>query len=556
MSKISQYIIELEKYEYFPGETVKGSLKLRTIEDIQCRGIRIELKGEGRCRFKSGDDYEDNSMVYAKERITVWGNLYKTPVIDGAGANAIFNPPWSPNEGVLLIPVPRDGSQQLIMRVMDYDWGRKDDLLGEILININDTIAKCQQTGKLTFPLYKGGEVGKGKVTFMIEWSEDPIVRTSIKVHENEPVVKVKVISATGLPKADIFGKNDVYVQGYVPDDVVSAMAMTLPTPEKLAVFQPQSVMIPFQFQLPNDLPSSNEVKSRNYVRYSIYSCFDIKWKSDPSTRCFFTVIQPIPNTLPGYTMLPYPSRRESKNVKPCPFLCCISIGEVSVQFTSSRNGGCGGETIPVHIQGQNTSSKDCSISINLLCHYELSTFGGSLHDFFSKEFAMTEAPLNLDAGQSINQTVNAVIPCVPPPYMGLKEKMSSWLEANPRGQWATAVAKHRDPIKWNYTLVVKVSVPGSFFDLKVESDGRFGVCGTKIEPVMESSSDTERVDPSYWNDYVALDSLHTEDYTFKTSVLQKSADKDVQEDYISYGDFSYIPQYTFQDYSTNHRDA
>lgn len=54
--------------------------------------------------------------------------------IDGAGAVGHFGPPWSPNEGVLLVPVPNNGSRSLVLRVMDEDWGtgKADDKLGEV----------------------------------------------------------------------------------------------------------------------------------------------------------------------------------------------------------------------------------------------------------------------------------------------------------------------------------------------------------------------------------------------------------------------------------------
>ncbi len=50
---------------------------------------------------------------------------------------------------------------------------------------------------------------------------------------------------------------------------------------------------LPFQFQLPSDLPSSMVHGYNNYICYSLYANIDVAWKLDITTRMFFTVIQP-----------------------------------------------------------------------------------------------------------------------------------------------------------------------------------------------------------------------------------------------------------------------
>jgi len=54
--------------------------------------------------------------------------------IRGGGQTAYFGPPWSTNEGVLVLPVPKQGRRQIVFRVMDEDWGpdEADDFLGEV----------------------------------------------------------------------------------------------------------------------------------------------------------------------------------------------------------------------------------------------------------------------------------------------------------------------------------------------------------------------------------------------------------------------------------------
>jgi hypothetical protein len=90
-------------------------------------------------------------------------------------------------------------------------------------------------------------------------------------------------------------------------------------------VFLPAGDMvIPFSFQLPPDMPSSI-ARGDEYVAYSIYANIDVAWKQDPSTRAFFTVMQPHP----AYRFL-YPlSRGVNRDLYPqccIPPFCCFSF--------------------------------------------------------------------------------------------------------------------------------------------------------------------------------------------------------------------------------------
>ncbi len=59
-----------------------------------------------------------------------------------------------------------------------------------------------------------------------------------------------------------MLGKNDVYVQAYAkPDDSVIQSNNALPEPiVNIIIPANQTVTIPFQCQLPNDLPSSEVI--------------------------------------------------------------------------------------------------------------------------------------------------------------------------------------------------------------------------------------------------------------------------------------------------------
>ncbi len=68
------------------------------------------MQGKGYCHFvtRHGDNTEHHyhTQFYTNCRRTFFGNVNKTPVINEAGENAIFGPPWAPDEGVLYINLP------------------------------------------------------------------------------------------------------------------------------------------------------------------------------------------------------------------------------------------------------------------------------------------------------------------------------------------------------------------------------------------------------------------------------------------------------------------
>lgn len=112
------------------------------------------------------------------------------------------------------------GSFKIVVRVMDYDWGKKDDLLGEILLEPFSMLLQAPGSA-MSFPLTRKGKKEKGEVT-LSAYIEDNTMSVQNAVHEQGgapattsgiQTLKLKCHQATGLRKADWFGKNDVYVQ-------------------------------------------------------------------------------------------------------------------------------------------------------------------------------------------------------------------------------------------------------------------------------------------------------------------------------------------------------
>ena len=79
-------------------------MTIRTRQNISCRGIRVTLNGKGHSYFHTGSgknrQMHEHTQIYTTCKRTVWGNVMKTPIQQDAGENAIFGPPWAPDEGV------------------------------------------------------------------------------------------------------------------------------------------------------------------------------------------------------------------------------------------------------------------------------------------------------------------------------------------------------------------------------------------------------------------------------------------------------------------------
>lgn len=61
-------------------------------------------------------DYH-GTRVYAYEKHTVWGPVHTTSLLDGAGEHACWGTPWSPNEGVLDIPLSAASGSKIGIKV-------------------------------------------------------------------------------------------------------------------------------------------------------------------------------------------------------------------------------------------------------------------------------------------------------------------------------------------------------------------------------------------------------------------------------------------------------
>ncbi|KAH8050366.1 hypothetical protein JL720_15397 [Aureococcus anophagefferens] len=93
-SAIANYEITLDSESgcFWPGDAVTGRLVLETTKPIKCRGIRIRLEGVGVGHWHTGggDDRKDYhaEKKYVSKTTTVFGNFYRTQLLDECGENA------------------------------------------------------------------------------------------------------------------------------------------------------------------------------------------------------------------------------------------------------------------------------------------------------------------------------------------------------------------------------------------------------------------------------------------------------------------------------------
>ena len=152
-------------------------------------------------------------------------------------------------------PSPLEASKWLF--VMDYDWGKKDDLLGEILLD--PQVLLVQPGVPISFALNRKGKPGKGEVTLSATLTnQTQLQQTAISagaLTSGAQLLRVVCHQATGLKSGDMFSKNDVYVQSYfVPIGTDASKA--LPVPEKNMQLPVGKYVIPFEFKVRAGPPS------------------------------------------------------------------------------------------------------------------------------------------------------------------------------------------------------------------------------------------------------------------------------------------------------------
>lgn len=453
------FLLRLERSIYFPGDTVQGSLEIQSRSEVKCSALCIKLDGRGQSSFSTQTRDVRHRHAYALEQQVLWGPIHKTPVKDGAGTNVVFCPPWSPEDGILRL-VLKKTVQEVIVRVMHYEWGKPDVVIGEALLDVKSYVGR----GFLEIPLTNGKRLdGCGFASMALSWESDPRKLEYIQMTGNQSCLKVHVLKTTGLRKVSWTGTNNVFVQTYaLPEGSEVVKGQNLPVCEGL-LFPASTLLIRFKFELPSDLPSSCIVDSGNYVNYSIYAFFDVGLKSNYSTRAFFTVIQPAASA----TML------RPVNITPSTYpitgqFCCCSVplccryGNINVSGSLERGGYAPGEIIRINLQLQDYRWENVGEYVkplNVFLTRVVDAWAEGKRTVFSRAVAY-----KLDIVYSRSSTINIQVPSIPPSYSGGVGYDAAWSNYVAKHVEPSMAASKPEPLTWRYELEVIVSVayPGA----------------------------------------------------------------------------------------------
>ena len=87
------------------------------------------------------------------ERRSVWGNVFHTAVLWGAGHHAVYNSPYAPSAGWVDLPLSAPAGSMVALRVMNHDFGVTQETLGECAINVDALLALGGAAAEL--PLFR-----------------------------------------------------------------------------------------------------------------------------------------------------------------------------------------------------------------------------------------------------------------------------------------------------------------------------------------------------------------------------------------------------------------
>ena len=420
--------IELDRKNgvYYGGEVVRGTVRLNVSDDTtKCRGFHLNLVGKSHVHWHTGSEDDrsdyDGTTCFQDQRFTVYGNFYKTGLLDNVGEDALFD--MVHNSGVILIPCNDAKSLNFIVRVMaHYAWAKKDDLLGEITINASVLLAGSGRTESL--PLTRKGRPEKGEVTLSAKILPFDAIfpkrshsgaEISLLASKRECLV-LRVHQATGLRKAEMIGKNSVYVQVYEATERVQS-GTALPGPDKKIVLPQSETIFPFALQLRNDAPGSAELQvgDSSYVRYYIRANVEFANWRDPNFKRYITVLpnRPLPSLVLLGKAMTETIDAPIHNCKFCNCRCFLD-GLVSLRLSMDRMAYAPGETINFagsQVVNDTKSTMTATVSMR---RYAVLRTGTKFSTKITTDFYLTEfeiLPLSTTQVPNIDSRVPAVFP-------------------------------------------------------------------------------------------------------------------------------------------------
>lgn len=477
-NKKFQITLDRDPPIYYAGEIVTGNLAVNPDQNEKCRSLQVELHGKARVHWHTGSgdnrtDYDGRKQFLLTQR-TLWGNFYRTALLDGAGESAEFGN--AVGDGTMYIPcLPNEGehgggAMRLIVRVCDYDWGKKDDNIGEIIIDAKEL---ASANDSITYNLTRRGKPEQGTITLAgrfvpaSAFMPDPSNARSTGMSHvaSSELFILTVLKADNLRKADFFGKNDVYVQAWrAPNDLPfpPIPGKNIPDPSKNTVLPNGRTEYKFAFQTRADSPGSAsfDVSDYAYIAYYVYAKIDKKWKRDPSIKLPITIIPSRPVPLPP---LLAPFQEESMELPLYKMkFCCFSCGEAGtakIKVKLGRRAYAPGESIDLFCDLSNNSTLSVDLKVVLRQHIIMTTSYGGSHTKREKKFVLfekhCEAQSSLTVGDGHGSIERITVPAVPPSFFGARGLVAG--------------GRSIDPLTFTYELEVQAKADsGSKANIKI----------------------------------------------------------------------------------------
>jgi len=462
-----KFHIQLSKAIFIPGDVVKGNLILQTTCALRLCSIRVDLEGKGQSSFEDEEKYHNTkhtfTHVYTRCRRSVWGTVHKTPEVQPHGPNIIYGPPWSPDEGVLHIPVSQE-TTHIVVRVMcDTYW--PDYVVGEVSLGIEINLDQ----GILEVPLEKNSSSisGNGVLKFSLASKKTVHLLSQAScqtLSKSKEIVQLKIYQVQNLETST--EKSYFHVQAYAAQ--IEGVGISIAAP-KCRILFPCNMVIPFEFQLPADLPSSFVQDENNWISYSINAVLDqsITKPGICVARCvvYFTVVQPLPTASmlsPTKTSAQYPLHEESSML---PLLCSFELpweigrhlGNLVLRVKLDQSGFAPGEIIvcqvKVHSSWPEIKSHLKDGKVELIQHSITRDSHGCSNESFSVKAIEYFVPCSEE-----DVCVSLQVPSLPPTYTGGLEHDSVWFEEV--SKLANDLKINSDaPIIWGYFLGTGVNV-------------------------------------------------------------------------------------------------
>ena len=415
------------------GEVVTGSMTLHASGET-CRSLQISMVGEANVYWSVGggdnkQDYHGKKIFLDSER-TLWGNFYRTTVLDYAGADAEFG--GAMGDGDMYIPcLPNEGSDggpmKLIVRVCGYSWRKKDDNLGEILLDGKEL---AMHGDAKTYSLLRDGKPEQGTVTIAAKFVPTSAItpNSDRQTAQSQETLVLKVLKANGLRKASMLGSpNDVFVQVWrAPDNLVTPppVGKKLPEPDMKITLPHQVMHFKFAFPTRADSPGSAVVRcgEHAYIAYYIKAEIDKKSSYDPFLKYPITIIPlrpaPMPQLLSQFMI------EEENQIKKTKIYClaCGEAGMVTIKL-NSRRAYAPGETLQLTgSQVMNSSSISVSVRVIIRQTIQLATTG-AYDENTQKGYQKFEmGSKEVGPGSSIGlDEFHAVVPALPPSFFGAR---------------------------------------------------------------------------------------------------------------------------------------